>query len=668
MNGDIGSAADLRVGDVIRYNGSPYFNHSIIIINIKGNTVTYIDANSSGTGDGIVKRHEEDFSKIKEYLGTKLVDENGLSAYITRAEGNTVTSIDGDTEKPVITYLGQDIKTSTSNTMNVRAWATDNVGVTRVQMKIWRSGYGSNTGTTKEAKYNSTGKYWEVNFSESEIKQGNTGGVVCVEAWAYDKEGNKSDSAANYNFPFAGKTTGLKTFKARIVLKNNKNYCLGIAGKNNGDALQLKTKSTTDNTQIWQITESADGFYKIINVSANKSIDIQGGAGVDNNGAKMQLWSYVQNQTSHQFMLQKYNEGYRIVPTNTGNVRALDVKDGKIQNNQEIQLYTAETSNNNSQTWVFEEIAEAGVTATISDRTKQLNKAGEKKQLKINLSNGKTALATWSTTNSNIVSVDSDGTITAKSGGFAYVTGQSAYGTFKCWVYVAIPIKLSDGTLQFAGDINKENTFSGINVALILDIANRTSVTNDEKKIADLNGDGKVTKEDSDLMSDIFNTDCFSLYNATGIPLKKLSFSKTNIQINNGATQRLSIVKDPINATSENTIIWSSSNTNIVEVNSNGTITAKKLGTATITAKTADGSKTATCNVTVKQPSYILGDVNEDGKVNTLDAVKILQYVAKKTTLTDNQKLAANTNRDGKVNTLDAVKILQYVAKKITKF
>ena len=92
------------------------------------------------------------------------------------------------------------------------------------------------------------------------------------------------------------------------------------------------------------------------------------------------------------------------------------------------------------------------------------------------------------------------------------------------------------------------------------------------------------------------------------------------------------------------------------------------MGTATITAKTADGSKTATCNVTVKQPSYILGDVNEDGKVNTLDAVKILQYVAKKTTLTDNQKLAANTNRDGKVNTLDAVKILQYVAKKITKF
>ena len=80
--------------------------------------------------------------------------------------------------------------------------------------------------------------------------------------------------------------------------------------------------------------------------------------------------------------------------------------------------------------------------------------------------------------------------------------------------------------------------------------------------------------------------------------------------------------------------------------------------------------------ITVKKDStevkpgvrYTLGDVNNDGKINTLDAVKILQYVAKKTTLTEAQMLAANTNKDNRVNTLDAVRILQYVAKKITKF
>lgn len=62
----------------------------------------------------------------------------------------------------------------------------------------------------------------------------------------------------------------------------------------------------------------------------------------------------------------------------------------------------------------------------------------------------------------------------------------------------------------------------------------------------------------------------------------------------------------------------------------------------------------------------IKGDVNGDGKVNTLDAVKILQYVAKKIVLTSKQSLVADVNGDGKINTLDAVKILQYVAKKIT--
>ncbi len=67
----------------------------------------------------------------------------------------------------------------------------------------------------------------------------------------------------------------------------------------------------------------------------------------------------------------------------------------------------------------------------------------------------------------------------------------------------------------------------------------------------------------------------------------------------------------------------------------------------------------------VSEPIVTKGDVNEDGKINTLDAVKILQYVAKKVELTEKQKLAADVNGDKRINTLDAVRILQYVAKKI---
>ena len=65
---------------------------------------------------------------------------------------------------------------------------------------------------------------------------------------------------------------------------------------------------------------------------------------------------------------------------------------------------------------------------------------------------------------------------------------------------------------------------------------------------------------------------------------------------------------------------------------------------------------------------YELGDVNKDGKVNSLDATLILKYVAKKKTLDAEQLKLADVTKDGKVNSLDAVKILKYVAKKITEF
>ena len=64
----------------------------------------------------------------------------------------------------------------------------------------------------------------------------------------------------------------------------------------------------------------------------------------------------------------------------------------------------------------------------------------------------------------------------------------------------------------------------------------------------------------------------------------------------------------------------------------------------------------------------MIGDINADGNINTVDAILILQHVSNKTTLTDTQKLAADTSKDGIINTVDAIKILQYVSHKITEF
>jgi len=63
------------------------------------------------------------------------------------------------------------------------------------------------------------------------------------------------------------------------------------------------------------------------------------------------------------------------------------------------------------------------------------------------------------------------------------------------------------------------------------------------------------------------------------------------------------------------------------------------------------------------QSSGTLGDVNGDGKVNSIDALWVLQSAAKSRTLNETQQFAADVNKDGKVNSIDALWILQVAAK-----
>ncbi|MCI6075951.1 MAG: leucine-rich repeat protein [Catenibacterium mitsuokai] len=63
-----------------------------------------------------------------------------------------------------------------------------------------------------------------------------------------------------------------------------------------------------------------------------------------------------------------------------------------------------------------------------------------------------------------------------------------------------------------------------------------------------------------------------------------------------------------------------------------------------------------------------VGDVNNDGKVNVLDAVMVLRHDANIIKLDDSQLKAADVNDDGKVDVLDAVMILRYEAGIIKSF
>ena len=95
------------------------------------------------------------------------------------------------------------------------------------------------------------------------------------------------------------------------------------------------------------------------------------------------------------------------------------------------------------------------------------------------------------------------------------------------------------------------------------------------------------------------------------IPLQSIAFDKVITEMQVGATDVLHVIYNPENTTDLTDVEWTSSDSSVITVE-NGKLTAKKAGTATITAKVGD--KTAACTITVKDAtSAVDGQVNGSG-------------------------------------------------------
>ena len=103
----------------------------------------------------------------------------------------------------------------------------------------------------------------------------------------------------------------------------------------------------------------------------------------------------------------------------------------------------------------------------------------------------------------------------------------------------------------------------------------------------------------------------------TGVKL-----DKTSLSLQENGSDTLTATVEPDNATNKN-VNWESSDTSIATVDASGKVTAVALGTATITVTTVDGSKTATCKVTVTHD--LLTHVSE--KATTCTAERNKEYL-----------------------------------------
>lgn len=122
-------------------------------------------------------------------------------------------------------------------------------------------------------------------------------------------------------------------------------------------------------------------------------------------------------------------------------------------------------------------------------------------------------------------------------------------------------------------------------------------------EVATVDSNGKITAiaaGSTDIIARTANGKeavCKVTVNAADVQADSVSLNVSSLKMETGDTSRLTATVLPANTT-DKSVTWKSSNDAVAAVASDGTVTALKRGTATITATTANG-KTASCKVTI---------------------------------------------------------------------
>ena len=106
----------------------------------------------------------------------------------------------------------------------------------------------------------------------------------------------------------------------------------------------------------------------------------------------------------------------------------------------------------------------------------------------------------------------------------------------------------------------------------------------------------------------------FKVKPPAAVAVTGVTLNKSELRLEEGKSEQLTVTVKPENATNK-TVTWSSGNTEVADVNQEGTVTAKKAGTANIIVTTEDGNKTASCTVNVTVGSF---EDTDDGFVKII--------------------------------------------------
>ena len=277
----------------------------------------------------------------------------------------------------------------------------------------------------------------------------------------------------------------------------------------------------------------------------------------------------------------------------------------------------------------------------------------------------------WSSSNTKVATVSSSGVIRAAGNGTCKITATTTDGTnLSASFNITVNIKATKITLDKTKiELTTGKETEKITASIEPSIANKNvKYTSSNTSIATVSSDGVVTAVGSGTCKiTVASTDGSKITASCDVTVDikttGMKLDKTNYTFNKAETIKINPVITPSKASKK--LTWTSSNTKVAIVSSDGKVTPVGKGTCKITATTTDGTNlSASCNIT-SNVEYQKGDVNRDGKVNVSDVLYTMNKYMKGI-LTEEEKVIAEVTGDGKVNMNDVYRILAYAMGKIS--
>lgn len=265
------------------------------------------------------------------------------------------------------------------------------------------------------------------------------------------------------------------------------------------------------------------------------------------------------------------------------------------------------------------------VTGVELNKTSLSLNSGETYELKaaVSPSTASNQNVIWKTSDSKVATVSESGKVTAISAGTATITATTEDGgkTASCKVTVTgTGVSVTKVELDETSMTLLKGKTAVLTATVSPDNATNQSVSwkSSDTGVAAVSSSGKVTAKAAGTATITVTTEdggktasCKVTVTETGAAVESISLSKTELSLGVGSAQTLDVIFKPSNAGNTD-VSWKSSDTGVATVSSSGRVTAKAAGSATITATSADGGKTASCKVTVTESASAVTSVTLD--------------------------------------------------------